>query len=253
MENITKALLIAGGVLLAIMVLSLIVILWNQMSGYFAEEHSAKMVEQTVEFNNKFENYNGQTIRGNELISIMNRIIDYNNLYTGNMGQYDRIIIYVDLKGDANEFAYDGNADLFPNDPIENKSNDTEIRRISELSVNLTSSASSIPGITDTKLQRLAAEIHNIVDEDLFTGNDKDAYIKKRNQKLKSILGYTVESTNTTLINKIIDATKQYYQLTQFKRAMFECTGVTYNETNGRVNGMTFEIKETSEGKVVFN
>ena len=37
----------------------------------------ADRIKQLVEFNNKFTNYNGKTIRGNELISIMNRIIDY--------------------------------------------------------------------------------------------------------------------------------------------------------------------------------
>lgn len=252
MENITKALLIAGGVLIAIMLLTLLVIFWSQMSGYFTEEHDSKIIEQTVEFNNRFENYNGQTIRGNELISVMNRIVDYNNTYTGNMEDYDRVIISVNLKGHKSEFAYDGNADLFPHDPINNNANDDDIKDISGLSATLTSSASGIPGITDIKLQKLSAEIHNIVEKNVsdFTDTNGGAtaqqklelYKETRAKKLKSILGYTVESTNTTLMNNIIDAAKQYYQYTQFKRAMFECKGVTYNTTNGRVNGITFEV-----------
>lgn len=252
MENITKALLIAAGVLIAIMILSLIITFKDQLSAYFTEEHDSKMVEQTVEFNNRFENYNGQTIRGNDLISVMNRVIDYNNMYTGNMGGYERVKIRVNLRGHKDEFAYEGEADLFPHDPINNNTNDDDISRISGLSATLTSSASGIPGITDTKLQKLAAEIHNIVEVDQYTGDEKKAYIKTREQKLKSILGYTVANTDTTLMNNIIDATKQYYQYTQFKRAMFHCTGVKYNTENQRVNEITFDIVEEN-GKVKFN
>ena len=82
MENVSKALMIAGGMLIAIMVISLIIVLWNQMSGYFAEQHSATIVEQIAEFNAQFENYNGKDIRGNELISVMNKVVNYNRTYS---------------------------------------------------------------------------------------------------------------------------------------------------------------------------
>ena len=62
MENASKALLIAAGVMLAIMLLSVIFIFGNQMASYFSEKHDAKMIEQLVEFNNKFQNYDGKTI-----------------------------------------------------------------------------------------------------------------------------------------------------------------------------------------------
>ena len=242
MENISKALMIAGGILIAIMVLSLIVVLWHQMSGYFTEQHNATIIEQTAEFNAQFENYNGKTIRGNELISVMNKIVDYNRTYS-DMENYDRIIISVELNGHANEFSYDGTADLFPNDPIENNTSDNEIGRISELSVTLTSSASGISGITDTKLQKLSASISTIMD-------DSDPEYRKKT--LKSILGYEVGDPSSTL-TKIQKATKQYYQYTQFKRAMFKCTGIEHNTENGRVNRITFEIEEDASGNVRFN
>lgn len=82
MENISKALLIAGGVLFAILVLTLLIIFRGNISSYFTEQHNAKILEQVTEFNNKFENYNGQTIRGSELISVMNRVVDYNRTYS---------------------------------------------------------------------------------------------------------------------------------------------------------------------------
>ena len=94
-----------------------------------------------------------------------------------------------------------------------------------------------ITGIDDTKLQRLSAEIANIVDDD----NADDKYKETRAKKLKNIFGRKIEDSE---IPKIKEATKKYYQYTQFKRAMFKCTDVKYNQQNGRVNEMDFEIEE---------
>ena len=78
MENVTKALLIAAGILFAVLILSLLAMFGGQLSGYYAEQHNSKIIEQDAKFNAQFENYNGQTIRGNEIISIMNKVVNYN-------------------------------------------------------------------------------------------------------------------------------------------------------------------------------
>lgn len=247
MENITKALLIAAGVLIAIMILSLIIIFGNQMTEYFTEMHDIKMVEQTVDFNNRFENYNGQTIRGNEIISVMNRVIDYNNTSAGMEG-YDPVIIEIDLKGHQNDtnFKYsDSDSSIFNGNLISGKisnadGNDTRLINIANLSTTLVNN-SGIANLTDTKLQKLSSEISTILD---------DSNEDYRAEKLKNILGYVVTDVNE--INKIKNVTKQYYQYTQFKRAMFNCTGVKYNTANQRVNEITFDIVEEN-GNVKFN
>lgn len=247
MENITKALLIAAGVLIAIMILSLIIIFGNQMTEYFTEMHDIKMVEQTVDFNNRFENYNGQTIRGNEIISVMNRVIDYNNTSAGMEG-YDPVIIEIDLKGHQNDtnFKYsDSDSSIFNGNLISGKisnadGNDTRLINIANLSTTLLNN-SGIANLTDTKLQKLSSEISTILD---------DSNEDYRAEKLKNILGYVVTDVNE--INKIKNVTKQYYQYTQFKRAMFNCTGVKYNTANQRVNAITFDIVEEN-GNVKFN
>ena len=243
MENATKALLIAAAILIILMLISTMLIFKDQLAGYFSGRHDSKMVEQLVEFNNRFENYNGQTIRGNELISVMNNIIDYNNYQAGIEG-YERVIIKIDLLGYQEELKYkneSGSNTLITGAVIHNQNNDDVIKRISETSGRLTDEATSgIDKITDTKLQKMSASISNIVDDDEITNPLlKEDYKEYRKQVLKRILGYEVEEID---IPKIKQATYQYYQYTQFKRAMFKCTGVTYNTTNGRVNGMTFEV-----------
>lgn len=245
MENVSKALMIAGGMLIAIMVISLIIVLWNQMSGYFAEQHSATIVEQIAEFNAQFENYNGKSIRGSELISMMNKVVDYNHTYS-DMENYDRIIIEIELKGHQDDFKYNSSDTniISTTSTLSNQAGDTNIENISNLSSKLVSGAISagITGINDTKLQKLSASISVILD-------DSDSEYRKKT--LKNILGYEVTDVNE--IDKIKSTTKQYYQYTQFKRAMFKCTEIEHNTENGRVNKITFEIEETAGGNIKYN
>lgn len=227
MENVTKALLIAGGVLFAILVLTLLVIFYNRMSSYYTEQYDSKMVEQITEFNNKFENYNGKTIRGSELISVMNKVIDYNRTYSDMKGA-ERVTLTIDLKGQQNSFKYDPNSkSLFNTSKITNANgNDSQLNNISGLGSQLVSSTK----IDDTKLQSLSANIEVVC-------NNKD--IETRNNKISKILNKNISSIDIT---KIQNATMQYYQLTQFKRATFKCTEVVHSTKSGVINKLSFEI-----------
>lgn len=266
MENVTKALLIAAGILLAIMILSLIVVFWGQISGYYTEQHNSKIAVQNADFNAKFENYNQQTIRGNELISIMNKVVNYNTSIVGIEGDYDRVIMSVNFKGyqnDANNnFKYDSSdrsifVGILNGNILINQGSDENLEKIT----NLPSGFTQNTGFTDTQLQRLAAEISNIaIDKQLqannLTDKEKEALKKKRNDKLENILGESKAeelSKSSLEMNDLITLTKRYYQYMQFKRAMFRCTEVQHNTTgNGRVNRITFEIVEEN-GKAKFN
>lgn len=231
MENATKALLIAAGIFICMMLISLLVNFRSSISSYFEQKHNLKMTEQIQKFNEEFGNYNGNEIRGNELISLMNRIIDYNNREANDKG-YERIVIRVDLKNHANELAYDGNATLVTN-KFNNKANDNKIKKIAEASISISNNS----GIDDLKLQKLSSEIHNIVIE-----NPTDEDKIERAKKLTKILGYTIQKDDN--IDNIITATKEYYQLTQFKRVVFKCTKVGYDESTKRINDIRFETVE---------
>lgn len=243
MENATKALLIVAAILIIIMLISTMLIFRDKLAGYFSEKHDSKMVEQLIEFNNKFQNYSGQTIRGNELISVMNMIIDYNN-YQAEIQGYERISIEINFISEqyTKELKYKNETGsdsifTFSNNIIKNKPNsDQDISTISGLPSTL---ASEIKGLTDTKLQKMSAQIANIVDDDIVDSRARDEYEEHRAELLKRILGYEVNNSD---ISAIKTATYKYYQYTQFKRAMFKCTNVLHNETNGRVKGMEFEV-----------
>lgn len=261
MENVTKALLIAAGILFAVLILSLLAMFGGQLSGYYAEQHNSKIIEQDAKFNAQFENYNGQTIRGNEIISIMNKVVNYNTSIA-DMEKYDKVILSIDLKGYQNRandnFKYsDSDTSIFQGKMSANilkntATSDVNIRDVANISVDLINELASagISNISDAQLQALSADIQNIA----IDSNAAQSLQITRNQKLQNILGKNkANSLNVSQMNTLVNVTKKYYQYTQFKRAMFKCTGVQHNTSqNGRVIGMTFVIVEEN-GKAKFD
>lgn len=79
MENASKALLIAGGVLLAVLVLSLFGLLLSNISSNQMAQEKIKQAEQLKEFNQQWEAYNKKTLYGTDIITVMNKAIENNN------------------------------------------------------------------------------------------------------------------------------------------------------------------------------
>ena len=77
MENASKALIMAGSILIAIMVISLLVYGYNQISNLEQTKANVERDTKTVEYMRKFEQYN-RTLYGSELLSLANLQEDYN-------------------------------------------------------------------------------------------------------------------------------------------------------------------------------
>ena len=79
MENASKALIMAGGILIAILVIGALLLMFNNIGDYEKNKSSEKKSSQLAKFNEDFERYvNEDTIYGTDLISLANKIIDYN-------------------------------------------------------------------------------------------------------------------------------------------------------------------------------
>lgn len=278
MENATKALLIGAGILIAIIILSSLLILYNQVSGFYQNSSNMTEEQQRVEFNKTFENYEDKEIRGNELLSIMNMIDDYNT--TEPEKGYDNMEFIVDFISADNfkQFNYEGvNSKTYllsgSNSKItENKLKDFS-NRVNDPSTGLISSLQSVSGdvrITETILQQLSSNIANIIIEEDNKGTANQYEIENRNDArrkranlLKNIFKVNVcgsnETTYTTapeykdLVDTIKEVTLKYYEFTQFKRAHFKCTGLEYDSVTGRVNKMSFEICTDGNGNIILN
>ena len=79
MENASKALLMAGGILIALLVISALILMFNQIGAYGKSQEDMKRNSQIVEFNKDFEKYlENKGITGADVISLFNKVNDFN-------------------------------------------------------------------------------------------------------------------------------------------------------------------------------
>lgn len=94
MENATKALAMAGGVLIAIMLLATLVYVFQNAGLIPQAELDQKAVEELVKFNSQYESYNKQFMYGTDVISVINKARDNNTKYSS----YDRFETYYKIE-----------------------------------------------------------------------------------------------------------------------------------------------------------
>ena len=92
MENASKALIIAGAILLAILIISLGIMIYNQASGVV--NNNAMTEVEVTSFNQKFEQYFGDNVRGANVNSLV-RAENTNNMSTDDETKQET------LKGDT--------------------------------------------------------------------------------------------------------------------------------------------------------
>lgn len=78
MENASKALLMAGGILIALMILSALVIFAINLSEYQNNQNDNKVATIIAEFNNEYEPYNKNNLTLMEIKTVYNKILDNN-------------------------------------------------------------------------------------------------------------------------------------------------------------------------------
>lgn len=78
MENASKALLIAGGVLITMIVASFGVYLYGVYHEHSENMLAAMSEKEISEFNAKFTSYQGKDLTANDVVSIMNLVRDNN-------------------------------------------------------------------------------------------------------------------------------------------------------------------------------
>ena len=104
MENATKALIIAGGMLIAMIIVGLLVFGYTQLRQYQQTAYDEESTRQLADFNERFEAYNRTTVRGYQIISLGNLVYDTNIRYADYQGYED---VAVQVKGLTN--LYDSN------------------------------------------------------------------------------------------------------------------------------------------------
>lgn len=267
MENASKALLIAGGVLLSLMVISLLIYMFNGISSFQSEEIDAERQAQIVNFNNGYETYNREDVRGSDLYSLLNKVIDYNTRKStegsaeGKELSYQEMTVDVKIATDIEKKYTPDNASNrlikaqeYQASKMNNSFKTDVIDKINSLTVKI-----SGVSFSEKQLTSLAAGLTKIFIEEP-TGNDQN----KKVAKIKAINNFNSAYGSKELpidsdtniddswnkIKKgsdICENVYTYYEYVQFKRNIFKCTGTEYNKNTGRIIKMTFEATNSFE------
>ena len=76
MENASKALLMAGGILIAIIIIALLARTFNNLSIFQKTKLTEEEQEQLIAFNEQYTKYVGQYVYGTDVLTIMNKYDD---------------------------------------------------------------------------------------------------------------------------------------------------------------------------------
>ena len=285
MENASKALLMAGGMVLAILLLTLLLYAWNLFSDYQSSSDRLADIENTSKFNQQFTNYNRNDVQGYELISLVNQIVDYNerkstDTQNNNSENNKPIKITINMLNSAErkKLVYgDENNVLITEDKYEDGEDKTyftakgRISSKSSFESNVEKKleeALNLPGgikIDESKANKVAKNIGSIFHTETEITNlldTKSVYNKKRDNVLLEMANtyivstgefsnYTVQQRITlgeslvikdTMTNNYYKYACMYYEYMQFKRAVFTCKALEYNNETGRVSQIDFEF-----------
>ena len=91
MENASKALIIAGAILLAILIISLGIMIYNQASGVV--NNNAMSEVDISSFNQKFEQYTGTNVRGAQVNSLLSQIKTNNVTYQDDTSRQVKVTV----------------------------------------------------------------------------------------------------------------------------------------------------------------
>lgn len=230
MENASKALLMAGGMLIAILIVGAFMLMMTNLSEYQRSENVNVKDAQLAEFNKQFTQYTYSDIKGNELMSLINKVIDYNRNYgptggkdtPGNTFEYQEIEIKVDFTGFSDKYGVKGTTNLFNRDIFYTANQiESQIKQYREYEQVYTLSVMS----------ELSANYDNLT--------DKDKTDKEKNELVKEITGKDLSIKET---KELIGDIATYRDYSDFKKSTFKNTKEEYNSRTGQIAYLEFKF-----------
>ena len=229
MENASKALIMAGGILIALLVIGALVLMFNQLSYYQRTETDSEKTQQLADFNKEYLKYTYDDIKGYELISLVNKVIDYNiKEEVGNSVDYTKkITVVINMKEFKSKYGVKNITSLFTKDTYTINNSNTIF------SADLNNFRSMENTYTLSAMNKLSANYDTL----------KQAKAENQNSyetKIKEIVGKVVknDSGNTISLTEI----EQYREYSEFKSSTFKPGNVEYHN-NGQVKQLSFEFK----------
>ena len=245
MENASKALIMAASVLIAIIIIGALVLMYNQISNYSSGDVQNTREQQVIAFNNEYEKFNSNNVNGTDMLTLMNKIIDYNRRKSDATDlQYQEMEIVIDLTGNLSDLKWENSrGNLLVKETQYTKDNISQI----------TNDAEELERKFGKDIINELVSNVSLIDSD---GREPGTYAQVRtyeNQRellepLEYILlpAYRNKYANWEELLKSTEFKNDiysYYEYVQFKRANFECTGTEYNNETGRIVKMNFKFQ----------
>lgn len=253
MENASKALIMAGSVLIALMILGALLLMFNNLNNYQNTESQNTREAQVVEFNNQYETYNRNNVRGSDLCSLLNRVADYNRRKStegtgkndeGQYLAYEPMTIEFDFSGKRDQLKVGDKNNLIRQEKYSQSNRENQFEKY------ISSKISTIENNYGTDvIQKLATSVSKIyVDENASYKTKMNAVLAYNSIKGEK-LSIENDSINKSIekINTSKDDVYTYYEYMQFKRAYFNCESVEYSKKTGRITKMYFKFNGTIE------
>lgn len=255
MENATKALTMAASILMALVIIGSVLLVFNNLSKYQDFNDQLTKDKHVIEFNNRFETYNRTDVRGSDLLSLINKVVDYNERqsFVGKEGSdlgYQPIKLTIDLG--KNKTNIEVNSECDSDERIITNNNEYVIYYKGTDKYEKTNDMEEIlEEINDientygqTELTKLVVAINSIFIEGDSNGPEQDKAIKT----YENITGNDVTWNDIGPGKNIRKDVYKYSEYIQFKRSHFNCSkdsegntpGVVYDENTGRIIEMYF-------------
>lgn len=246
MENASKALIMAGGMLLAILIVSLLIYAWSLFSKYQSSNDSLSEIEDTAKFNEQFANYDRKGIQGYEILSLVNKVTDYNYRKSSASGaksneKYTPVTIYINFVNNNNrkKLTQDGgNNKLFTASTYIINATRSPFDTI----VNSMTTIENEWGNSDSAT-KVAKGIGTIFLNNSASDDAKINAVKKFSNLSYKNYPLTLGGYNSMITNEKEKAYK-YYEYMQFKRSLFNSVTnqIEYDNSSGRITKMVFNF-----------
>ena len=227
MENTSKALLMAGSVLVAVLIISLLIFGYNQLAEVEQTRSDSEYNDRISEYMRRFEQFN-RTLYGRELLSLANLQEDYNESDPREDSGYDEVTITVQIKNAIVDSIYfrQGTTDL--STIVQDKENIEDAISTYEEAKRIYNNR-SVKYYSSKSYREIALDFGMYPPSNMTSYNIISEYLE-RNSTTNQLLEEIQEYTNLTSIYTEFRTGKQ-----------FRCTEVEYNSQNGRINRMVFE------------
>lgn len=113
MENASKALIMMGGILTAIISISIFYFMFGRSGAMMGELETDTQKQELIAFNKSFEAYNKSMMYGTDVISVLNKAIDNNKKYDVEFGEKSKDTSFMDYYVDIEFKIY--NREKVPN------------------------------------------------------------------------------------------------------------------------------------------